>query len=171
MNVGTTMKTTLVFLALYLVSTTAWAQSGDAIADPDAFFLQLEDRLMQAVMDRDREGMEALLGEDYLLTSSDSNGRLINKANYIAGSMNADVLEAKSFEFLALSAQMVREDVAIVRSQLDWESTYRGAPWNAAFLMTDLWSREADGQWHLISRHSSYPADMLPRIVKERYSQ
>ncbi len=34
--------------------------------------------------------------------------------------------------------------------------------------MTDLWSREADGQWHLISRHSSYPADMLPRVPATR---
>jgi hypothetical protein len=112
--------------------------------------------------------MEAMLADGYLLTSSDSDGALLNKTQYINGAMNPNILHTDGFEFLELSAQPLGDDVAIVRSRLDWRSTYRGKPWNAAFLMSDIWQREGD-VWRLVSRHSSYPASALPEIVKQRY--
>jgi hypothetical protein len=60
-------------------------------------------------------------------------------------------------------------DIYIVRSILDWESEYRGKPWNAKFVMSDVWIRRATG-WKLVARHSSYPASELARIVNDRYA-
>ena len=167
-------KNQRLFVSLGLVAAlmmTVFAANAGAedISDPEAYFRNLEEKLMSAVMERNQTVMEMMIGDDYLLTSSDSNGGLIGKTGYIAGSMDPSILTAEGFEFTSLSVQEIDDDAVIVRSQLDWQSTYRGRPWNAEFLMTDVWVLRS-GQWKLISRHSSYPAGALPQIVKDRYS-
>jgi hypothetical protein len=79
-------------------------------------------------------------------------------------------LDVRAFTCKELQVQMASQKVAVVRSILHWESTYRGKPWNADFLMSDVWIA-ADNRWQLIYRHSSYPASQLPRIISERYAR
>lgn len=157
-------------LMLVLVLLSAWSP---ALAQDDGLtekFRRLEIDLMTAVKDHDRTGMETLLSPDYKLTSSDSSGALVSRQGYIAGSMNPDYLQAEEFKFLDLQAEPITADVVLVRSKLYWASRFRGRPWKANFLMSDIWRKE-EGVWRLVARHSSYPADELPRIVAERYSE
>lgn len=159
----------LSFAAILVMHVFASGALAVDIDNLDNHFLKLEQRLMTAVVERDRENMDAMIGNDYLLTSSDSNGAFLSKAQYISGAMSPDLLTAEGFEFKQLQVQKIDDQAVIVRSQLDWRSNYRGRPWNAEFLMTDIWVLR-DDRWQLISRHSSYPANELPRIVDERYS-
>ena len=139
-------------------------------SESDIDFSLLEKDLMTAVMNRDQPTMERLLADEYQLTSSDSSGTLIGKRAYILGVLDEALLKVEGFEFKSLSAQQLTSDVVIVRCVLAWRSTYRGKPWNADFLITDVWLQK-DKQWRLVSRHSSYPASELPRIVRERFGR
>lgn len=119
----------------------------------------LENRMMQAVADRDSIAMSDLIGEDFLLTSSESSGYLMPKKRYVTGSMNPDVLQVDSFQFHDFNIRFINgRNTAIVHCRIDWKSTYRGKSWNADFIMTDVWTLR-DGTWKIVARHSSYPRD------------
>lgn len=119
--------------------------------------IELENRMMQAVLDRDSLAMDSLIGEDFLLTSSESSGYLMPKIQYVTGSMNSEVLQVDSFRFHDFNVRVFSDrNTAIVHNRIDWKSTYRGKRWDADFLMTDVWMKR-EGQWKIVARHSSYP--------------
>ena len=157
------MRCALVIVVLMAISLVAQSKPSDES------FRTLEQELMTAVMHRDAPTMRRLMAQNFLLTSSDSDGALLGKEAYIRGALDPKILNVTGFRFVCLSVQPVDENVVIVRSTLHWASTYQGRPWNADFLMTDVWNRSGSG-WQLVSRHSSYPASQLARVVQERYA-
>lgn len=151
------------FLALALTTSTPGCQDLGREG-----FARLENQLMSSVQQADAAGVRALLGADFTLLSSESNGETIGAPAYIAGISNRAYLAVESFQFTALDVRCLGGASALVSSQLDWRSTYRGQPWNAVFLMTDVW--ELQDSWKLVRRHSSYWREDLARIVRERDS-
>ena len=125
--------------------------------------IKLENQMMQAVMDRDSVAMDSLIGEDFLLTSSESNGFLMPKQQYVTGSMNSEVLQVDLFRFYDFRVRVFPDrNTAIVHNRIDWKSTYRGKRWDADFLMTDVWMKRG-GKWKIVARHSSYPREYFYR--------
>ena len=112
--------------------------------------------------------MNFVLDDSFLLTSSDSNGEFLNKQQYIWGATNPDMLKVISYKLYDYNIS-VYNNTAILRCRIDWKSTFRGKPWNASFLNTDVFIFKK-GHWKIVSRHSSYPANQLKKIVQERYS-
>lgn len=126
--------------------------------------IQLEREMMVAVRDHDRDVLERVIADDFLLTSSESNGPLAPKQAYIRTAMDEKLLTVDSFRFHDFRIR-VYGDVALVHSRLDWRSTFLGQPWISDFLMTDVWVRR-DGRWQIVSRHASYPVSQV--FVKGR---
>lgn len=122
----------------------------------------------KALDEKDSTSLSNLLHKDFLLTSSDSEGKYISKFQYIAGSLMPGMLE---IEYYRLHDFLIRQygNTAIVQSRIDFKSVYRGKPWNADFLNTDIFILE-NGRWQIVQRHTSYPASQLKEIVRLRYN-
>lgn len=131
--------------------------------------IALQNEFFGAVQKRDSAALGKMLHPEFLLTSSESNGQYADKPRYIDACMRPEVLTVRKFVLRDYLIH-VTGNVAIVRSRIDWESMYRQKPWNTSFLNTDIFIRTDGGEWLILSRHSSYPAADLPRIVKERHS-
>lgn len=120
----------------------------------------------EAVKNRDSLGMINGLAEEFTLTSSESNGELLGRAGYVMGSMLPQILIVEAFNLYDFKIRVYGE-VAIVQSRIDWKSEYRGQPWNADFLNTDIfvWREK---RWQVVHRHSSYPANFLRQAAEMR---
>jgi|CXWL01.1.fsa_nt_gi ketosteroid isomerase-like protein len=113
--------------------------------------------MMRAVAGRDSAAIAAILEDEFILTSSETPGPLVTKAQYLAGALDPAYLVVDHFRFHSFRVSR-RGDVVVAHSRLEWRSTLKGQPWNADFLNTDVWVHES-GRWQLLSRHTSYPKD------------
>jgi hypothetical protein len=66
-----------------------------------------------------------------------------------------DQVRAESFEYSDFLVQIFG-NAAVVKSRLSQVASVGGAPWNATFMLTDVWVRR-DGRWQVVARHSSTP--------------
>jgi len=118
-------------------------------------FYELENRMMNAFKEGDKEILEQIIGDEFVLTSATSKGEQIRKRGYIDGGLN--LVKVESFRFHDLKVQTF-DNAAIVTCRIDWKSTWSGKRWDADFLMTDVWVKR-DNKWQIVNRHSSYPAE------------
>lgn len=147
----------MVALALAMISLAAPARAQDsAVVRP---LIEREHAMMRAVQERDSATLDLVIGDEFTLTSSESSGQMLRKPGYITGSLDSSVLAVDSFRFHDFDIDLYGE-VAVVRSRLDWESTYRGQRWSSDFLKTDVWIRR-DGRWQIVTRHSSHPRSQI----------
>lgn len=163
----------MVFVLLFFVSasTSLQAQSNGKLNNDDPIAVQLieiSNTFFEALKERNSTYLNKVIHDDFSLTSSDSNGEYLNKTMYVTGSMRPEIIEVHEFHLTDFVIR-VYENTAIVQSRIDWKSMYRGKPWNANFLNTDVFIKEGS-DWKVVHRHTSYPANQLTKVVKERYS-
>ena len=127
----------------------------------------LEQDLMLALKARDRIRLEALIAQDCELTGSESNGERVGKHAYVSAALDPAQLTIDEFHFADLATTIVASDVAIVRATLDRRGWSRGRKADDRLLLTDVWKRR-ERRWQLVSRHASYPAADLPRVVRNK---
>ena len=101
-------------------------------------------------LEADVEGLERLLGDDWLLTHSD--GRVQDKAGYLrelsGRSRVNQVIENQDVEL------RLHGDTAVVTGTSVQAGTRDGQPWNGRFRFTRTWIRR-DGEWRMLASHSS----------------
>ncbi|MEP1096044.1 MAG: nuclear transport factor 2 family protein [Cyclobacteriaceae bacterium] len=155
-------------LCLLIVTVTISAQSTFLKEDTDAFVTlkEISIAFFNAVQQRDSVGMSNVLAKEFTLTSSESNGELMGRTGYVRGSLNPDILKVVSFRLYDFKIRTY-DDMAIVQSRIDWKSEYFGQPWNADFLISDIFVYR-DSRWQIVHRHSSYPANYLEKAVEMR---
>ncbi|MEP1780931.1 MAG: nuclear transport factor 2 family protein [Reichenbachiella sp.] len=157
---------------LLLITSSLAAQKVDFLANNSEAFQELKltsIAFFDAVKSRDSLGMMLSLAEEFTLTSSESNGELMGRTQYVNGSLRPDILTVISFRQHDFKIRKYRT-MAIVQSRIDWKSEYKGMPWNADFLITDIFVFR-DRRWQIVHRHSSYPANKLKEVVKMREGQ
>ena len=120
-------------------------------ASPEIAIPQLEESWMQAWVRRDRATCEAILADDFLLTSA--RGILMPKADWVAGAMGPFNCTAFAWEQLTVRPF---GDTAIVHGRAKQQASVSGQDWSGVFLVTDVWVRR-DGQWQVVSRHGTGP--------------
>nr|WP_321232790.1 nuclear transport factor 2 family protein [uncultured Psychroserpens sp.] len=162
------MKHIIGVLTILFLNSHCFAQNAKDIAQDKQKVITVFEDFFSALKVKDKDELRQILHDSFLLTSSDSNGEFLNKEQYIWGACNPDIIQVKAYDLYDYNIT-IYENVAILRCRIDWESTYKGKPWNASFLNTDIFVFEA-GHWKIISRHSSYPANQLKKIVGQRYS-
>jgi hypothetical protein len=116
----------------------------------------LERAWMSAWIVKDRATCEALLDDEFLLSSA--RGVLIRKAEWLAGAMS--VFNCREFEWQEV---LVRPfgNVALVHSTIRQVASVADQDWSGTFMLTDAWVFR-DGRWRVVSRHGTGP---LPQAV------
>jgi hypothetical protein len=161
--------TRLLFITSCLITSFSVTAQSTFLAEDNEVFKTLKNLsvvFFEAVKERDSVGMAQSLAEEFTLTSSESNGELMGRTGYINGSLNPNILKVVSFNLYDFKIRRYN-DMAIVQSRIDWQSEYFGQPWNADFLITDIFIYR-DKRWQIVHRHSSYPANYLEKAVKMR---
>jgi ketosteroid isomerase-like protein len=110
----------------------------------------LEQKLMDAVRDRDMVALEQLVGVDFTLTTGRPGAEVRSRAEWMHITDTAYVLDSFSFEELHIQ---VYSGCAVVRSRFTQEGSMDGSPRNSTFLMTDVWIGTS-GKWKLQARHA-----------------
>ncbi len=155
-----------------VTSTLGFAQensSVDFLSGDSKVFLDLKNAsndFFEAVQERDSLQMTNALAAEFTLMSSESNGEMIGREDYVRGCMLPAILTVHSFRVYDFRMRKY-EDMAIVQSRIDWKSQYRGQPWNADFLNTDIFVFR-HGRWQIVHRHTSYPASFLSQAATMR---
>jgi uncharacterized protein (TIGR02246 family) len=122
--------------------------------------LALQHTWMKAVMAHDAATLQAILADDFTLTSVHSSGELVSKSEYIA---SFGKVKNSLFSFRDVIVRIYGE-MAVVNSRFNQQ--YVGEQKEAAgdFLLTDVWVKR-NGRWQAVSRHSSRPAMTVERAT------
>ena len=121
------------------------------MSDTKQTLIDLQREWMDAWRRDDRARLEEILAPEFTLTSARTD-RLVDRAEWLR---LLDTTLAESFEYTDFLVQ-VFGDAAVVKSRLTQVATVVGQPWNATFMVTDVWIRR-DGRWQVVARHSSTP--------------
>ncbi len=127
--------------------------------DDTTRFRALTERWSAAAQARDVPGLETILADDFLFTSSLSSGGLQSRRQYVDFITN--VLRIESFRFSDFRVRRWGSAV-VVHSRYHQLGSVLGDSWSAEFLLTDVWI-EQGGEWRAVARHSSQPVpDAIP---------
>ena len=99
----------------------------------------------------DREALEAILAPEFTLTSARTD-QIVDRAAWLG---MLDRVKSESFEYSDFRID-VFGDAAVVKSRLSQVARVDDQPWNATFMLTDVWIRRR-GRWQVVARHSSTP--------------
>ena len=110
----------------------------------------VERELLTALQNADRAALDALLREDFLITTAGWLREPAGKQTWMDAALGAHVLER--FD-LRVAETRRYGDVAVVLAESSQEGTHDGEPWSLTFRYTDVWVREE--RWQLAARHAS----------------
>jgi ketosteroid isomerase-like protein len=119
--------------------------------DDTRSLMDLQQEWMDAWRRDDRPRLEEILAPEFTLTSARTD-QLVDRASWL-GMLDQVRNESFTYEDMRVA---VFEDAAVVWSRLNQVATVDGKPWNATFMLTDVWIRR-DGRWQVVARHSSTP--------------
>jgi hypothetical protein len=125
-------------------------------ADGDEELVGLELALMQAVQRRDMAFLERALGQRYTLTTGRPGAEVRSRDEWLEITRTRYVIESFSFDWLQVDHY---GESAVVRSRYRQRGQMDDADRTQVYLMTDVWVRERDASWQLVSRHISPLAD------------
>lgn len=129
------------------------------LTDTDRQFLELEQQWMEAVVKRDREVLDRIMGEEFTLASAYSTGERTSKAQFMKNVLES--VKAQEFTYHDSHADLYG-DVAVfktgVRSKYNFDKDDRSGD----YLITDVWVKR-EGRWQVVCRHSSIPVKAAPK--------
>ena len=121
------------------------------MSDTKQTLVDLQHEWMDAWRRDDRARLEEILAPEFTLTSARTD-RLVDRIEWLR---LLHTTRSESFEYSDFLVH-VFGDAAVVKSRLTQVATVGGQPWNATFMVTDVWIRR-DGRWQVVARHSSTP--------------
>lgn len=113
--------------------------------------IDLQVAWMDAWRRQDREVLEAILAPEFTLTSARTD-QIADRATWLG---MLDRVKNESFEYTDFRID-VFGDAAVVRSRMNQVARVDDQPWDATFMLTDVWIRR-HGRWQVVARHSSTP--------------
>lgn len=119
----------------------------------DGEFLKLEQDWMGAVAKHDQDTLRRLTADEFTLTSAYSTGDLSHKDDFLKSAAQVNGLEFTYHDFKVNSYG----DMAVVKTRLQSSYTAGAEERAGDFLITDVWVKK-NGQWQMMTRHSSLPA-------------
>ena len=120
------------------------------MADLEATFEVLENRLMRAWMHRDPREMKATVAGDAIFMFGTAPPALLDRASFIAGV--EDGFRLTGFRFQEITARKYGKSVWF-SGQVELEMKLGGIDWTGNFLLTDLWRKGlVRRKWQLAER-------------------
>jgi ketosteroid isomerase-like protein len=125
----------------------------DADHQTEQEVLKLAHDWLDAARRRDRETLDRILAEDFLISGWQPEGRLADKQFYMEDCMRPVDIQEGSYKY---DRWQVRRygDTAVVNCILDIHAIVEGHRWGGEVLITDVWIRERD-TWRVVTRHTS----------------
>ena len=117
----------------------------------EKLFLELETQWMTAWKNKDVTTARKILSDDFTLTSSLSNGGLVDKEDWIA---KLAIYDCKEFRFDKIQVR-VYDNTSVVNSWFYQDASANGKDWSGDFLITDVWVKKAEN-WQVVARHASW---------------
>ena len=108
---------------------------------------------LDAARRRDRETLDRILADDFVISGWQPEGRLADKQFYIEDCMRPVDIQDGSIRFDRWQFRIYGE-TAVVNCILDIRAVVNGHPWGAEVLITDVWVKEGDA-WRVVTRHTS----------------
>lgn len=110
-----------------------------------------EHRLLEALRGNDRAALEALLCDDFLITTAGWISEPVGKSTWLDALSAGHTVE--TFDLRITHTRPLGAG-AVVLCESTQSGTRDGAPWELTFRYTDVWKRE-DDRWRLAVRHAS----------------
>ncbi|HKQ72543.1 MAG TPA: nuclear transport factor 2 family protein [Blastocatellia bacterium] len=108
---------------------------------------------LDAARRRDREPLDRILADDFLISGWQPDGRLADKRYYIEDCLRPVEIQEGAYRFDRWQVRQYGE-TAVVNCILDIHAIVDGAKWGGEALITDVWVREGE-VWRVVTRHSS----------------
>jgi ketosteroid isomerase-like protein len=108
---------------------------------------------LDAARRRDRETLDRILADDFLISGWQPDGRLADKQYYIEDCLRPVEIQEGAYQFDRWQVRQYRE-TAVVNCILDIHAIVDGVKWGGEALITDVWVREGE-VWRVVTRHSS----------------
>jgi hypothetical protein len=115
--------------------------------------IKLTHEWMDAVGRRDRQALERILGDDFMIAGWLPEGRLADKPFYINDCLMSVGLEQARYSYDRWHFQTY-PNTAVVHCILDCHALVAGKEWGGVFLNTYVWINR-DNSWQVVSCHSS----------------
>jgi ketosteroid isomerase-like protein len=113
----------------------------------------LEQEWMDAVSRRDIAYLEALLGEEFTLTTGRPGAEVRSREEYLCITRDRYTVRAFRFEEIEVSVYGDTATAAVVHSRYRQEGSMDGADRTSAFRMLDVFVWR-DGRWQAVARHA-----------------
>lgn len=143
------MRFDTLFLAVFLLATALPLRAGGT-DDNEKALLAIDASWNSLRLESDVEGLERLLGDDWVLTHSD--GRVQDKTDYLkelsSRTRANQVIENQDVEV------RLHGDIAVVTGTSVQAGTRDGQPWSGRFRFTRTWILR-EGNWRMLASHSS----------------
>jgi hypothetical protein len=110
---------------------------------------QLERELQDGVLTHNKNAIERLVADEFVLWASGRLG-VLNRTTWIQAAL---AIEWQSFEFLEFNV-LEYVTAAVVNSRMSQAGALEGQDISGQFLVTDVWVQQ-NGSWRLVTRHAS----------------
>ena len=142
--------------AVVMEESTNNVEAKETPAQIEKRILELEQKLMASLKQRDAVSLGNLLADDFVLAGVDIAGAQPDKARFIQWALKS--LEIKSYN-LEKTTVRAFPSAAIVTYRYKRQATVGGAPADGDFIVTDVWVKRAK-QWRAVSHHISQQPKM-----------
>lgn len=115
---------------------------------------ELSTRWMQAWIDLDYGILEPLMAPDFALVVSAMPTKRMERAAWLATCAR---YRCTDFRYHDVQVRALGEDLAVMSAIAEQQAELDGVDRSGRFWLTDIWRREADGQWRVCARYSSFP--------------
>jgi ketosteroid isomerase-like protein len=113
--------------------------------------LELEQRLMEALKQRDSAALKNLLADDFMLAGVNIPGSQPDKTRFIEWAQKK--LELKSYNVQKTTVR-VYPTTAVVTTNYKRQASIAGSPTDGDFIVTDVWVKRGK-RWQAVSHHIS----------------
>ena len=120
----------------------------------EQIFSDLENKWMNAWKNKDEKQAREIMADDFTLTSGFLKGKSMSKEEWLSLGMKLNGYDCHSFGFTNFIIR-VYGNTALVESLYQQQATLNGEDRSGKFVITDLWVKQMNGQWQVVSRHSS----------------
>jgi ketosteroid isomerase-like protein len=121
-------------------------------ADDDrATLAQLQREWMQAVLERDMDRLEEIVGDGFRFTAIHLNPEPMTREQWMAAAREGYTIVTFAYEQMDID---VFGDTAIVHSRYSQVASFQHTSLSNVFRLTDVWNRQG-GVWRVVARHSS----------------
>jgi ketosteroid isomerase-like protein len=114
----------------------------------------LSTRWMQAWINLDYVILESLMASDFALVISAMPSKRMERSAWLA---TCQRYRCTLFHYHDVQVRSLSDDVAAMSAIAEQQAELDGVDRSGRFWLTDIWRRDADGQWQVCARYSSFP--------------